>query len=207
VERRRPYRSERRREQAAETRTRVLDAAAALFDAHGYEGTTIAAVAADAGVSAETVYARFRNKRTLLGELVERAVRGGDPRPVPEQERPRALAAEPDRHEQLRLFAADIVRRLERAAPLVAVVAGAARAEPDLAELLETLHGTRRRNLATLVDALAANGPLRLEREQALDTVWALTSPELHQLLVRVRGWSRRRYTAWLSDSLAALLL
>jgi AcrR family transcriptional regulator len=207
VERRRPYRSERRREQAAETRTRVLDAAAALFDAHGYEGTTIAAVAADAGVSAETVYARFRNKRTLLGELVERAVRGGDPRPVPEQERPRALAAEPDRHEQLRLFAADIVRRLERAAPLVAVVAGAARAEPDLAELLATLHGTRRRNLATLVDALAANGPLRLEREQALDTVWALTSPELYQLLVRVRGWSRRRYTAWLSDSLAALLL
>ena len=207
MERRRPYRSERRREQAEETRTRVLDAAAALFDEHGYEGTTIAAVAADAGVSAETVYARFGNKRTLLGELVERAVRGGDPRPVPEQDRPRALAAEPVPREQLRLFASDIAARLERAAPLVAVVGGAARAEPELAELLERLHAQRRRNLATLVDALAANGPLRLEREQALDTVWALTSPELHQLLTHVRGWSRRRYTSWLAESLAALLL
>lgn len=204
---RRAYRSDRRREQAEETRGRVLDAAAALFDRRGYEGTTIAAVAAEAGVSEETVYARFRNKRTLLGELVERAVRGGDPRPVPEQDAPRALAAEADQRQQLLLFAADIVPRLERAAPLVTVVGGAARAEPELAELLERLHAIRRRNLAVLVDALTANGPLRVGREQAIDTVWALTSPELHQLLTRIRGWSRKRYTSWLAESLAALLL
>jgi len=37
--------------------------------------------------------------------------------------------------------------------------------------------------------------------------VWALTSPELHQLLVRVRGWKRRRYTKWLAETLARLLL
>ena len=37
--------------------------------------------------------------------------------------------------------------------------------------------------------------------------VWALTSPELHQLLVHVRGWNRSRYRAWLADSLIALLL
>jgi AcrR family transcriptional regulator len=204
---RRAYRSDRRREQAEETRTRVLDAATMLFVARGWDGATIAAVAAEAGVSEETVYARFGSKRALLGELVERAVRGSDPRPVPEQERPRALAAVTDQREQLRLFAADIVQRLERAAPLVSVVGGAARAEPALAELLERLHGIRRRNLGTLVDALAANGPLRLDREAAVDTVWALTSPELHQLLVRTRGWSRRRYASWLVDSLGALLL
>ena len=58
-----------------------------------------------------------------------------------------------------------------------------------------------------LVDALLGNGPLRLAEKEALETVWALTSPELHQLLVRVRGWSRARYRAWLADSLAALLL
>ena len=32
-------------------------------------------------------------------------------------------------------------------------------------------------------------------------------SPELHQLLVRLRGWGRTRYRDWLADSLAALLL
>ena len=41
----------------------------------------------------------------------------------------------------------------------------------------------------------------------AVETVWALTSPELHQLLVRVRGWTRHRYTRWLAESLDTLLL
>jgi AcrR family transcriptional regulator len=204
---RRPYRSERRQEQAAQTRERVLDAAATLFQERGYEGASIAAIAEAGGVSEETVYARFRNKRTLLGEIVQRAVRGPDPRPVPEQEGPRALVSAADQHEQLRLFAADIVLRLERAAPIVAVVAGAARSEPELAELLVRLHADRRANLRVLVDALAANGPLRISRDRAVESVWALTSPELHQLLVRIGGWSRRRYCAWLAESLASLLL
>ena len=89
-------------------------------------------VAEEAHVSAETVYARFGNKRALLGELVRRAVRGRDHAPVPEQRVPEALAAVTDQHEQLRLFAADIVLRLERAAPLVAVVAGAHDPTPSL---------------------------------------------------------------------------
>ena len=203
----RSYRSERRREQAEETRQRVLDAAARLFEERGYEGASIAAIAEEAGVSAESVYAHFRNKRTLLGELVRRAVRGDDPRRVPEQEGPRALVAAADQHEQLRLFAADIVLRLERAAPLVAIVSGASRSEPELAELLARLHADRLKNLRVLVDALAVNGPLRLPDNEALETVWALTSPELHQLLSRVRGWTRHRYCDWLADSLAQLLL
>ena len=203
----RRYRSERRREQAGETRTRVLVAAEAVFRQRGYERASITAIAAEAGVADETVYAHFKNKRTLLGDVVQRAVRGDDPRPVPEQAAPRALAIVPDQREQLRLFAADIVHRLERAAPLVTLVSGAAGGEPELAELLERLHVHRLRNLRTLVDALAANGPLRLSADAATETVWALTSPELHQLLVHQRGWSRRRYATWLERSLEALLL
>lgn len=203
---RRPYHSERRREQAEETRAKVLDAAGALFEERGYEGASIAAIATAAGVSQETIYARFGNKRALLGELVARAVRGADPRPVPEQAGPRSLAAASDQREQLRLLTADIADRLERAAPLVAL-AGAARADPELAELLQRLHGERLSNLRVAVDSLLSNGPLRLPQKEALETVWALTSPELHQLLVHVRGWSRSRYRAWLADSLAVLLL
>jgi AcrR family transcriptional regulator len=203
----RRYRSERRREQAEQTRRRVLDAAGSLFEERGYAGASIAAIAKHAGVSEETVYARFGNKRTLLGELVRRAVRGEDPAPVLEQAGPRAVAAATDQEEQLRLFAADIVLRLERAAPLVAIVAGASRSEPELAELLARLHADRLKNLRGLVGALAANGSLRLGNEEAVDTVWALTSPEVHQLLTRVRGWTRRRYCEWLANSLAQLLL
>jgi len=207
VKPRRPYRSERRREQAEQTRERVRDAAARLFEARGYEGASIAAIAEEAGVSAESVYAHFGNKRTLLGELVRLAVRGGDSAPVPEQRGPRAIAAETDQCEQLRMFAGDIVLRLERAAPLVAIVSGASRADPELADLLSRLHADRLRNLGRLVSALEAHGPLRLGTDEAVETVWALTSPELHQLLTRVRGWTRRRYCDWLAASLAALLV
>ena len=132
---------------------------------------------------------------------------GTDPAPVPEQAGPRAIAAATDQREQLRLFAADIVLRLERAAPLVAVVAGAAASEPELADLLARLHANRLGNLRVLVEAVAANGPLRLPVDDAVETVWALTSPELHQLLSRTRGWTRRRYCDWLAESLIALLL
>ena len=203
----RPYRSERRREQAAQTRERVLDAADALFRERGWEGASVAAIAESAGVSQETVYARFGSKRALLGELMQRAVRGTDPRPVPEQSGPRALVEAADAEELLRLFAADISVRVERAAPLTAVVAAAARSEPELAELYARLHENRLSNLKVLVDALAAKAPLRVSADEALDTVFALTSPELNQLLVGRRGWSSRRYRDWLAESLEALLL
>jgi hypothetical protein len=134
-------------------------------------------------------------------------VRGGDPDHVLEQPGFTRVAAETDQREQLRLFAADIVLRLERAAPLTAIVAEAARSEPELAELLERMQSDRLRNMRALVDAFARNGPLSVTKSEATETVWALTSPELHQLLAHARGWTRRRYVDWLARSLAALLL
>jgi hypothetical protein len=133
-------------------------------------------------------------------------VRGTDPRPVPDQAVPRALAEAADADELLGLFAADIAVRIERAAPLLAVVAAAARSEPELAELYTRLHENRHSNLKVLVDAVAAKGTLRVPTDEALDTVFALTSPELYQLLVAQRGWSCERYRDWLAKSLRALL-
>jgi AcrR family transcriptional regulator len=204
---RRAYRSEHRRGLAEQTRTRVLDAAAEVFATRGYGNASIAAIAEAAGVSPETIYVRFGNKRTLLGELVPHAVRGGDPAPVLEQSGFAQVAAETDQRKQLQLFAADIVQRLERAAPLNAIVAEAARSEPELAELLDRMQSDRLKNLRALVDALARNGPLALSKTEATETAWALTSPELHQLLTGARGWTRKRYVDWLARSLSALLL
>jgi AcrR family transcriptional regulator len=203
----RPYRSTRRSEQAAETRARVLDAAAEVFRDRGYERASIAAIAEAAGVADETVYGHFKNKRNLLGELMQRAVRGTDSRSVHDQAGPRAIAALTDQRRQLQLFAADIARRLERAAPLVAVVGAGAQGEPELGKLLKQLHDDRLQNLRVLIDALRANGTLRSSPAAATETVWALTSPELYALLTGIKGWSRRRYTSWLAESLEAILL
>jgi AcrR family transcriptional regulator len=203
----RSYRSARRREQAEQTRERVLAAAERVFVERGFEAATVNAIAAEADVSPETVYSRFGTKRALLVELVSRAARGPDTSPILEQSGPRAVAAETDQRAQLKLFAADVVLRLERVGPLTAVLAGAAQAEPDLAGLLREIHTRRRSNLRTLVEALMANGPLLVDADTAADTVWALASPELHRLLTKTRGWSRARYSGWLAETLAATLL
>jgi len=207
VKRKRPYRSERRREQAEQTRGRILDAAGELFVDGGFAGTSVAAIASRAGVSAETVYQAFGSKPALLAALVQRAARLGRQAPIPEQAGPQAVAAESDQRTQLQLFAADIVRRLERVGPLMAVVDAAAVSEPAIAELQRGTDKARRAGLAEFVDALSARGPLAVDRAVAVDTVWALASPDLQQLLMRRRGWSRAAYTAWLAESLARILL
>jgi AcrR family transcriptional regulator len=203
----RGYRSERRREQAEQTRERVLDAAGRVFVERGFDATSVAVIAEAAAVSPETIYARFGTKRALLTELVARAARGPDGAPILEQAGARAVAEASDPREQLRIFADDIGRRLERASPLVAVVAAAALGDPELGALLERIHAARRTNLAALVRLLEANGPLALGTDAATELVWALTSPELHRLLTHVRGWGRRRYCAWLVEALTAALL
>jgi AcrR family transcriptional regulator len=191
---RRPYRSERRREQAEQTRERIVAAAADTFGERGWEGASIAAVAERAGVSQETIYARFGNKRALLGDALQSAVRSDDGRPVPEQDGPRAVLAAVDLDERIRLFAADISERLERAAPLVAAVSAASRSEPELDELLQRLHADRLANLAVFSSG------------DALETVWAVTSPELYELFRRQRGWSQERYRGWLVETLTLVL-
>ena len=65
----RQYNTTRRQEQARETRLRIIRAAHEHFVAQGYGRTTIAEIAASAGVSVETVYAAFRNKPTLLRQV------------------------------------------------------------------------------------------------------------------------------------------
>jgi AcrR family transcriptional regulator len=204
---RRPYRSQRRQEQAQETRARILDAAERLFVERGYAGATVSAIAESAGTSDETVYQAFGNKGALLAELVRRAVRGDDDLPVLEQPGPVAVKASRDPAEQLRLFAADVAARLERVGPLMRVLADAGNADSALAALHRQFHQARQRNLRAFTDALAANATLRSTPRDAAETVWALASPELHTLLTETAGWSRRRYSAWLADTLARALL
>ena len=65
-----------RSRQAAETRRRIVDAAARLFLRHGYAATTMNAIAAEAGVAVQTVYASIRTKRDVLEMVIQLMVRG-----------------------------------------------------------------------------------------------------------------------------------
>src|SRR5215831_9332144 len=89
---RRVYNSPRRREQAAGTRREILGAAQRLFEKQGYAATTMAAIAAEAGVALKTVYVVFETKSGVLRALWNLLLRGEhDDVPVAEQEWYRAL--------------------------------------------------------------------------------------------------------------------
>lgn len=66
MEYKRPYRSDLRASQAAQTRVRVLTAAAAEFARRGYGGTSIPSIATAAGVSPETVKMQGSKHELLL---------------------------------------------------------------------------------------------------------------------------------------------
>ena len=70
--------SQSRREKAQATRLRIVEAALAAFLDRGYSGTTMDAVAAQAGVAVQTVYFVFHTKRPPPRRLRARGARPGE---------------------------------------------------------------------------------------------------------------------------------
>jgi AcrR family transcriptional regulator len=206
----RAYNSTRRQAQARQTRQQIADAARKLFIQRGYAGATIEAIAQEAAVAPETVYAIFGSKRKILRHVLDTAV-GGDDAAIHLLDRPgpQAVLQETDQRRQLHLFAHDIAAIIERVAPVFEIMGIAAKTEPEIADLLQHVLEERWHNLQTVIQHVAASGPLRegLDLAQAADTVWTLTSAEVFLLLTANRGWSRDQYADWLGDSLIRLLL
>lgn len=207
---RRPYRSRVRKAQAAEKREAMLAAAKVLFLQKGWVATTIASIAAAAGVSKETVYAVFGNKNAVLKELIARAVRGTEPEtPLVQQDGTRSIAQETDQARQVELFAAGIADVLARVAPLMDVARAAAETDQAMAELYRDLQRGRLNNLKWFAKALGQNGALRddMDTTEAGLILWRLASPDLFLLMRRVEGTPQENYVDWLATSLKLLLL
>jgi AcrR family transcriptional regulator len=206
----RKYDSTRRQAQARETKLRIAEAARPLFIERGYDGTTIDAIAERAGVAPETIYATFKNKRKILFFLFDISV-GGDDQPIRVIDRPepQAVLHDTDQHRQLAMFARGVTQILSRAAPVFEIMRGAAKTEPEIANLVERLTKERLQNMTKVAEHLAANGPLRegLNKYTAGEIIWALTSQELYLLFTRDLGWTNETYADWLTVSLSRLLL
>ncbi len=67
---------------AAETQRVIVDTASRLFLDHGYNATSIAQIAAEAGVALQTIYNSVGSKRELLSRVLDSG-RGGGARPRP----------------------------------------------------------------------------------------------------------------------------
>jgi TetR/AcrR family transcriptional regulator, regulator of autoinduction and epiphytic fitness len=212
VKPRRPYDSRRRREQAAQTRRDIEAAADRLFRERGYVGTSMPAIASEAGVVVETVYRAFGNKAGLFKAVLEAALAGGSERAeVPPAERPaiRAVIAEPDPRRKLELYAATQPGVHGRSGRLYRVLVAAADADAELRDVLDGMEARRLHGLGGLAGQLAESGALRsdLSLGEARDVIWTLCSTPVHDLLVRERGWASERYQRWLTAALKRELL
>ncbi len=187
-----------RKEKAAATRRRMMSAACRVFSERGYGGTTMEAVATEAGVAVQTLYYTFRTKSDLLQATYEWAVRDDGPHPH-ESQWWQAVETADNVHDVVGHLVAGKVPILERAAPLVWVVRSDedARATYDFNEKLR-IDGNQK-----LIEMLVAKQPLRagLSLTHARDILLALTGPQQYQLLISEYGWSREDYAEWVTGA------
>ncbi len=209
---RRRYDATRRREKAAETRVRIIEAASRAFVEHGYAGATIPLIAREAGVAVETVYRSATGKSGLLAAAVQAALAGGVRRaevPVDERVGIRRVIEETDPRRQLRAYAGTQPGVWSRVGPLLRVLDAAAGTDPALVELQEQLADQRLQGMRRFAGLLAERGALRADvsADRAADVLWTLCAQANYDSLVGHRGWDPAEYRDWLGETLIAALL
>jgi AcrR family transcriptional regulator len=137
---------------AADTRERLLRAAAAVFAERGYDGTRVADIAAVAGVSNGALYAHFESK----AELLVQALRTHGRRLLAE-----LFAADPDRSiTELLLVIGRSLPRGRDHGDLIVEGLVAARRDQDVAEPMRDYMGERADWLAGLMCIAQAGAEL-----------------------------------------------
>lgn len=199
----RKYHSPVREQQAGATKKSIALAARKLLLERGFDATTIAAIANEAGVSSQTVYAIFGSKTGILRELMNLARFG----PSYREQIAKVLA---ERVPELRLrLAAGIARHLfesERAE--LDLWRGAGVLSRDFVLMEQEHEELRFTNQAPMVEMLIETKLLKpeLDRKTAREILWALTSRDLFRMLVMERGWTGERYEQWLGEMLVTAL-
>ncbi len=206
VKTRRSYQSQLRADQAQQTRRRVLESARRLFVAHGYAGTTVAAVADDAGVSPETIYLSLGGKRGLLEGVMD--ITGPHDSAADDEKWWRDVADRPDARDRLDKMVEYSCRILARTQPIHAIIRGAADKEAFAASfgrqlLAERLANQTERIRRYLGDELKAG----LSLTEAGQRFCALASPELYHLLTVELGWTAEHHQRWLTELMRNELL
>ena len=184
------------------TRDRIAAAARRLFARDGYGATTIKAIATEAGVAVQTVYAVYSSKIRILAALREGAMR---------QPEAGALFAAAMGDEaipgRLELFARSIRQRWELAGDIVAITRDAATNDPAARAGVEETLRVRRAGIASLARSIEdALGP-GIDVARAAAILDALTIPEVYAELVDVQGWTPDEFEAWLGATLRHELL
>jgi AcrR family transcriptional regulator len=199
----RPYASPVRAESAARTRRAVLDAAARLFVAQGYVRTTVADIAAGAGVAVNTVYTSVGGKPQLVLALTEEAT--GDE--LIEATLADAAGA-PDPRTALQRLARGTGQVARRHLGILTLLVDNRTTDPAVDAAWQLAAGVYRSRQDQIADRLHADGALRADvsRTRAREVVWFYMSVSTWRT-ARDLGWEWDTIADWLADQLAAALL
>jgi AcrR family transcriptional regulator len=195
----RTYRSAAREASASRNRARVLEAGKYLFSRKGIDATTIAQIAARAGVSEATVYATVKSKSGLLDALMREAIFG--PRFRVAQER---LVGVTDPVERIALTAHVARAIYEGESAELSLLMKASAFSPELRKTQKAFEAIRRDMQRERIDALFKAGRARngLDKDTASTLLWMFTSRDVYHKLVHESGWSPDKFQDWLERTL-----
>ena len=186
----------------------MLDAAQGLFLAHGYAGTTVSAIASEAGVSVESIYKTFGGKSGLVGALYQRGLGGRGE--IPAYERSDEMRArEHDPQTIMRKWGRFTAEVASVVSPIRLLMRSAAEDDPEMAALLAESDEERLQRMRHHARFLKDRGYLRpgVTVPEAADVLWTCSSLELYELLVLRRGWSLRRFSRFVENFMVTALL
>jgi AcrR family transcriptional regulator len=169
----------------------------------------VAVVAAEAGVSPDTIYRSLGGKRGLLEGVYSAAIFDPeDPEQAEQRRRWESIEQLTDPLEVLRRLVERSRQRMARTSPVHAIIRGAADGDELAGELKAQMLRRRLESQALSVQThLGAALRPGLSVEEACQRYSGLASPELYHLTTVDLGWSPQRYESWLFELLAADLL
>jgi len=168
-------------------RAEILDAAARIFAADGYEGATIRRIADEVGVSSTALYMHFRDKDEILHEICQDAIRMM-------VEEISAIADEPaDPVERVRRILVANVRGWLAQPHVFRLIYYSDRSGSEETEAAKAGHRARFYDrYLNVVREVATSGRLRVgDTESAAQGMWAACHGLISMLIVRPSfGWA-----------------
>jgi AcrR family transcriptional regulator len=186
----------------------MVEVAYHLMSTRGYAQTTMAVVAAQAGVAVQTVYFTFHNKPGLLRAAYEFAVLG-DHLPVPPQQRPwfSEMEKELDFGRALMMAVDATAEILKRVTPLASVVQMLGD-DPEISAFQQLSERLRREGYGQMVEVLALKRDLRpgLSRDDATTILLVLLGPDVYRAMVIDHRWGEENWRRWITQTVAESL-
>jgi AcrR family transcriptional regulator len=193
---------------ARATERAIVEAADRLFLTRGYVGTTMEAVAQEAGVVVQTIYNSVGNKQALLSRVLDYTAAGPQaPTAVPDTLRA-ATAAAPDADRLVRLLSEWFAELQPRLAPLMRTIQEGAAVAPEVDALEKARAEQRFLNYHEAARAFAARADSKpMKTPEAAALIWTVGHPSIYRFLVMDQGWTLPRYQHWIESILRAALV